>query len=153
MRDGRFKRVRVLAIVKWASAAMVVGLLIAWALSLVWWAKYTDGRTQVILCSHCAIVDRVSVQPSAPGMWRVYRPQSHFKDGLTPYLAAGQGFLTLRVPFWCLLPVPIALLIAACVLDARNSSKATHACKRCGYSRTGLAPGAACPECGTSAPA
>jgi 4-amino-4-deoxy-L-arabinose transferase-like glycosyltransferase len=59
-----------------------------------------------------------------------------------------QFWWTVNVPLW----IPIAGCIGAAALARRKESaefKQTDRCARCGYERTGLSPGAACPECGT----
>lgn len=65
------------------------------------------------------------------------------------FLVGAGGYHELRVPLW---PAVVLSGIGAWMLRgaARRAVAAGH-CGRCGYDLRGLAPGAACPECGARA--
>ncbi len=65
----------------------------------------------------------------------------------------GSGWACLVVPLWAPLLLAIIVTSLAWLLDtlARRRAK-LGACPKCSYSRTGLAVGGVCPECGAPAP-
>jgi hypothetical protein len=69
------------------------------------------------------------------------------------YVVAGEtqsrDFRLVLWPIPLLLWTPAALLLRSGILARRRANKG--ACPRCGYSLTGLAEGAPCPECGQGA--
>jgi hypothetical protein len=58
----------------------------------------------------------------------------------------------LLIPLWWLIVPPLFMTAAAWRLDLLAGRRARlNLCPTCHYDRTGLAPGAACPECGAGA--
>ena len=93
----------------------------------------------------------VNVQPptrmgGVPG-WNVERSSVPFR--WSPSIQTRVDEVQVRVPLWIPLLLAIGVTVWIWRLDKIAQLRAAvHSCAKCGYSRTGLAPTAVCPECG-----
>jgi hypothetical protein len=80
--------------------------------------------------------------------WWVSRRRLDYSLRLTFYHTPGWEYAALVMPMW---PVVVVCGVAGTLMrraDVRGSRRASGQCEACGYDRRGLAPEAACPECG-----
>jgi hypothetical protein len=138
-------RTRTLA--PWLPTTATALLIALWLLSLPFYAGSSLGPYFSWRLEHARLKLQWSpfthhesffVDANAEGLR--WTPDSHF-------YAINNWFIT--VPLW----IPLALAApATVVLWYRRSRAYAGHCKRCGYDRRGLPPGAACPECGSGKP-
>ena len=77
-------------------------------------------------------------------------PTGHFKDGWVSEVGTASGPLPfLFVPTWMIALLAAALSGMSWRAWWRDRHRRRGLCARCGYDRTGLRDGGACPECGT----
>ena len=139
--------------VKWGGAAVTVLLAVLW---------YGSGRWFI---ASCASTNYNNIVELARGgiqvLWQ--RPLAMPPKLIWKFASSNTGFewwigfvgswstnWQLAIPLW--IPVVPTLLVTmlAWHLDVRaRRPKRTNPCPSCGYDRTGLAPSAVCPECGT----
>jgi hypothetical protein len=113
-----------------------------------WWAiEIIDlGRFDITLANgQVQVVDfalfkgrrnfAVEVVPNRPRGLHGWVDWNRGDPRFSPYLV---------VPLWCPAIVAFLLTILAWCKLGRHPSE----CRKCGYDRTGLAPGVVCPECG-----
>ena len=137
--------------VKWGGAALVVGLATAW-IGSAWWyvVSPTFGAHQFGLG-----LGRLSwlTEPSAAsvfGSW-YWRECSNFPFFWWFQYTTGPKRCGLYIPLW-----PALLITLIATGFAWRADLIAHrlamisSCMKCGYSRTGLAAGAVCPECGAA---
>lgn len=137
-------RRRIRGTIKWGGAALTVLLLIVWVGSASYRGGFIVGKI-VLWFDAGAVVITNSSQPhlywtfeygsSAPFRWWIfYRPTV--------------GGALVWIPLW----IPLFLTAMPTFLMWRHDRKRRcdpNLCPKCGYSRTGLPPDRACPECGT----
>ena len=137
---------RIRKTVKWGGA--VVSVLFAVLLVVSWryfWSWSREGGPTIIGLAGTIAIDRRGngqCWMSSKNPWFAWRPVWDLV-GIDPQVS---------IPLW--IPFGAALLItaAAWCLDALARRRARIGrCTKCNYSRTGLAPGAVCPECGAAA--
>ncbi len=134
---------------KWGGTAVAVLLLVAWGVSEVWWLHYETRLGYVHLYRGEAGLVRhgPGTFPGVPG-WSV-GPQVQTPRRWWPaFRGPGAPWFQVSVPLW--LPLSAATLVAA--FGWRRARRAglddgEPRCGNCRYNRTGLAPGANCPEC------
>ena len=153
---------RVRKTIKWGGAVVTVVLLVVWIGSgWVFLSLATQSRKAMFVYDgQISLQTSARVWPDAPYEWhrrpspkwslwgwefRTYGP-SPFGNQF-PHSSAGHW---LTAPLW-----PFVLVMAAATgwawrLDVLARGRARMGiCSWCGYDRTGLAPAAVCPECGT----
>ena len=145
------------ATVKWAGAIAAVVLLAMWGASERWCVNretanwtFSLNRGSVIVIRHDGPSFRAppgwyAVRYDASPAIRVWWLNAWDSSGGTRVLP----FTGMLVPLW--MPASLTLLatLGAWRLDARARHRARAGrCAQCNYDRAGLAPGAACPECG-----
>ncbi len=151
------RRARVRRVAKWAGVVVCVLIAGAWAANTRWLIAYgynspANWRVDVGLAHGAvglALYDR-----ALPGIWSglvVFRrsPGAGFIWWPLDRSDGGLAYFAWYIPFW--------LLLGVCAMPTtwlwwrdRHRAGAGH-CAACGYDLAGLAPGAACPECGKSA--
>ena len=139
---------------KWGGAVASTILLIAWVGSIfvnVGWTSlggdgigYGTGGVS-LWQGHIPV-------PSAQAGW--YMPPNDPQLSFWfVYEAWGNNGWALFVPLWIPLGFAVVFTADAWYMAARTRrGDFRHLCTKCGYDRTGLAPSAVCPECGTPAP-
>ncbi len=152
---------RIRKTIKWGGAVVTVLLVVAWVGSGWFFVSCTFGRPITETSGRLRsvhIVNGVVRSSSFTGMAGVFLPH-----GLDAGLARGSfrwdadyfdsyTSASVVIPLW---PAVVMLSLAtgtAWRLDtlARRRERLNH-CPKCNYDRTGLAPGAVCPECGAGA--
>jgi hypothetical protein len=144
---------RIRKTIQWAGAAVTVVLVVVWIGSIQTTIKWqltkalgvSVGRGRLSTCD---------VRDTVIGWWQMDTPGLHVLRNLPPellwnfYRYDTSQSLEFAIPIW---PVPAFTLlatIAAWRFDALARRRAKlNLCPNCGYDRTGLAPGAVCPEC------
>ncbi len=147
-------RPRIRKSIKWCGLLLSALLIAAWASSIIsprWWSSQTQTLyflipgTFWIYWSSDTLNEKVSASHEL-SEFRIQRALwFSFYDG------PRGSWLTIPIAG----PALLALLITATAwrldtLARRHANK--HLCTKCNYSRTGLAVGAVCPECGAAAP-
>lgn len=142
---------------KWAGAAAALLLAGAWAVTLRADAVYFTADGSALGVSEGSAVLAGPARMYA-GLGFGWTPRGAWvRPALWSWSwghGAGWGPFTIAGPLW-----PPAVLCAAASawawrLDERARRRALAGrCPRCRYDRAGLAPGAACPECGAGAAA
>jgi hypothetical protein len=146
---------------KWGGAiatALLVGVWIGSAWWILWWGS---GEMNEAAIASGRLYFRRESSPSGaisfPKGWSL-RSAGHasmdwsYEKGSGGTLNFGSRRIEItdtRIPLW--IPVCIMLIptVAAWRLDVIARRRAMpHLCTKCRYDRTGLAPGAVCPECG-----
>ena len=146
---------RIRKAVKWGGAAATVLLVVVWIGSGCGFLEYrtASGRVWGILAGGIT-VERHSAPGGAP-------LPAQWMSGRTPYHMGWNGGVSENPPWWWGLFVPLwpfAVVSAICTaaawrLDTLARRRARlNLCPKCSYDRTGLAPGAFCPECGSAPP-
>ncbi len=152
---------RIRKTIKWGGLALVIAIVVIYT--------YTAGKVWIwdkVSATHLTLVavrdGRIEVMrgrnlgsPPHPA-----RPVE-LRSGTLPGKAIAWGFgewhfgsnFTFTIPFW----TPALAALVASALAWRLDTLATRraklgACPTCSYPRTGLAPSAPCPECGSAAP-
>jgi hypothetical protein len=146
---------------KWGGAAAFLLLLAAW-IGSAWWSVSRsapdgslDGYTECgisagqVYWSHHYLSGR---RPPPRPWWDMKPTQRSFRwefdlSGIRRRPAWASS--AIAIPLW----FPAAIAIGATAIAWRVDSRARYRaragmCLRCGYARAGLAPDAACPECG-----
>ena len=142
---------RVRKTVKWGGASLAVLLLGVWVASGWWECQYfvSNGWGGGIACGRCWISAVQGLPSSFVGFEQfavVSAPQYRwwFEGGVWG------GSWRLSIPIWLLACLAAFVVVLTLRLDARARRRANvHLCRKCTYDRTGLAPGALCPECGS----
>ena len=140
--------------IKWGGPALAALLIAVWAASLrSYWVRKDPRGWIASLCGGVVEIDRFSLG-SPLQLW------SGSRDELVGGMAIWSGGIPAN-PITLLVRVhvlPVALVVAAVTacswcLDivARRRAADLTRCPRSRYDRTGLAAGAACPECGAAA--
>lgn len=141
-------------ITRWTVAAITLATAIAWQGSR-WYGYEISTRSMYIaeLDAGCLrlILPKTTVAPDTGPpirMRRIMQPRTHpFRWGYmhVPTVLVDDYQVPLWIPLAALVPINLALWLAATrARSRRNQSE----CPACGYPRQGLAPDAACPECG-----
>ena len=139
--------------VKWTGAVVSVLLLAVWITSawwyVSWWFRWGDSMA---VGGGAAYVGHniLDIPPAARGAHYGLSTGTPFTWWFADYKYGAGGHMV--IPLWS--PVFLALLptVAAWHLDTLTRRRAgVNLCPKCNYDRTGLAPGAVCPECGTAA--
>jgi hypothetical protein len=144
---------RIRKTVKWGGAVVSVVLVVVWVgsgwFSVVWESKYS-GAGGIQSGQFVVLAYRTLSRPTPDAGWTVTRRDWQFKWSFG--WIHGPGLMCVSVPLYA--PAVIALFMSesAWRLDtlARRRARVGF-CPKCHYSRTGLAVGAVCPECGTGA--
>jgi hypothetical protein len=128
---------------------MSLGIVAAWVLTLLWTIIYTfpaAGRTKVVtLRRGCFRGSDYRPEFGHEYGWLFVRVERPGILWLPSYSQFDTDFRILEIPLW----IPWVLVAAPTAwlwwLDRRTPHSL---CPKCRYDRTGLAPDAACPECG-----
>ena len=149
---------RVLRFAMILSFVIVIALMIASLFHVAWYEPATAPGTN----RRCVIVRAFTLQAWNGGAY--YRPGWTVNGNGTTYLqlwppkgefleiwsmSTGATMWRVHLPLWMPLivtAVPAAFAIRGEVRRRRAIRRSS--CRKCGYSRAGLEPGAACPECG-----
>ena len=125
-----------LVLLWWLSGSHVFNLNGPWGAS----ASITGGKLNVVLDADAAS----RPEATRTGVHTYYSDYEWwFEGGWEP------RFKWIAVPLWFPLLVLVAAAERAWRADRRAQRLArTGSCLKCGYDRSGLAPDAACPECG-----
>ena len=143
-------RSRIRKAIKWTNAALVVVLMVVWAVSWhwVWWYKH-DGYIAMFFPDCVGLIKWTDFQAQLPDGWDSNQSNGHTTANLLPQFSSSRDYLGIGVPYW--LPL-LAFAATWAVLwrhDRRLSRVEQGRCVKCGYDRTGLkAVSATCPECG-----
>ncbi len=159
---------RIRKTVKWGGASLAVLVLIMWIGSDWYFAQYNWGSLTLqgirsgVPNSGGGVAHLgagefyfVRVWPpirmgGTPG-WRMEANQRPFQ--FLPSISMPSNTIEVRVPLWLLVLLLGGCTVWAWRLDMLASRRQrVDACPKCNYSRTGLAPSAVCPECGSAAP-
>ncbi len=166
---------RIRKTVKWGGAVVSVLLVVVWIGSgwyyvqsgtiAGWYAQVHWGELLISYRSGVQLEHRFAAfgRPTYSGIglhnivgdgplpfalsWRLLPPRSHlppFKPGVWD---------DWHIPLLSPIVLAAGITVAAWRLDTLARRRANkHLCPKCAYSRTGLAAGAVCPECGAAAP-
>ena len=139
---------------KWGGAVVSVVLLVAW-LGSGWYHVYwsPDGAWRFDAYSGAVILrppGAIELNSMLQIGWQFEQRSTGMRFWLPRWWRAEQ-FVVL--PLW----TPATLLLMAAAVAWRLDTLARRRarigfCPKCSYNRTGLAPGAVCPECGAAAP-
>jgi hypothetical protein len=157
-REGRAARV-----VRWAGTVVCGGIVLVFLLSMGWWMAWFDGSGGEMICEDGAVgvrmVDwlQLKAQLTIPAGSRPRHGAWHGHSTPTdvlwwPHYASVGKPAYLReiwVPLW--IPFAAAALPTGLLWRAqlrRRRRVRVGLCPACGYDRAGIAPDAACPECG-----
>ena len=145
---------RIRKTIKWGGAVKTVLLVVVWIGS--GWCGEVNLDTSALRLSiyHGRLFIRSPNLIGFPRDW----PPNVFIRGEAPgtfhmdWSMSNQGG-EIAIPLW----VPASLILAASVMSWRLDTIAHRRarvglCPKCQYDRTGLAPGALCPECGAPSP-
>lgn len=142
---------RVLRFAGWGLLVLTVAWGGLWLASVWWWMRWEPAQGYAVMVSRGAIGLGTPVKPPGaqmgntitaakggePMRWRPYRTSTWFHN-------------TQWRPLWW----PTAGCAAAAAglfIASRWGRQPAWACAACGYDLRGLSPGAACPECGSTA--
>jgi hypothetical protein len=155
--SSRLEHPRLRKAMKWGGAAATVLLAAAWILSGWWWGGYASRVVEGLGVG--ASVDAGSVivtffnPAERPSNTLGIRCGEHAPRFLLwfDHWTAPSGYRSFSIPLWYIAVVMLVGTATAWHRDslARRRARANH-CPNCDYDRTGLAPGASCPECGTA---
>ncbi len=141
---------RIRKTVKWGGAVVSVLLVVVWIGSgwkYVGWAS-ERGAMVGIGDGYLALGRLGTTYDAGPPGWRTGPNTDPF--GWWFRWVNGAPDWAVGVPLWVLLiPMFIAALIAWRLDTLAHRRARLNLCPKCNYDRTGLAPGAICPECGT----
>jgi len=160
---------RIRKTVKWGGAVVSVVLLVVWVVS-GWYTVYcgtTHGWDVYFNAGMCDSVYYPNYR-SGRSSWYIDRRERAFSRDPAPFTlvwtfpsvsseqwsVGGDPATCVRIPLW----TPVALSGLATTMAWRLDTLARRRarvglCRTCSYDRTGLAPGAVCPECGAAASA
>lgn len=144
---------------RWPSLALTLALATLWVATETRFFYYSNGRGTNAL----AVTGTLGFWKTIPGaatdasgfrVWQFgagtgFEPGSSFRRLFPRYEVPPVGPEAWRVlvPIWPLL----AISLIAGAWSWWPQARAPGSCHRCGYARSGLAPDAACPECGSVA--
>lgn len=124
-----------------------------------WWPMWDAdvGQQRIAVMSACGRAsflrmpkDKMRMAASGPSIGAAPKKLVALYDLMwVPKFQNEKGFTMIQVPLWIpllLTLVPYLILARADRIAAKRERVGT--CPKCGYSRAGLAPDAACPECG-----
>ena len=139
--------------VKWGGAVVSVVLLVVWVGSGWWYlGRMSSARVYFVAsCGQLRICSYVYSDFRSPSLGtNVGRTKMPFGWWFRYQQDASGQYL--YIPLWFLAVVSGSVTTNAWRLDtlARRRVRA-GLCPKCNYDRTGLAPGAVCPECGAAA--
>ncbi len=151
--DGVKRRGRVRRVAKWAGLVVTALLAVLWAASVVWdvsHSRHIGGAVErwAGIESGCAFVAHTDFIMFSGYTGQSVGWQAPFRDKPFYWIPHWEFWsdrsFQVFIPLW----IPMLLLAApTCCLWWRGRSPWLGHCK-CGYDLAGLAPGAACPECG-----
>ena len=142
----------------WVGPALVGVLLILMIGSGYGYANWYDSDTVEIYCYDGRLIFNTLRAPNVfahPGDPIPGAPAERVRsddDHSGWYCKKFSGLWFRRsIPLWIPVVVVVMLTAFAWWPDVRSAGRTRHGrCARCGYARSGLAPGAVCPECGTA---
>jgi hypothetical protein len=138
--------------VKWGGAIVTAIVFAAWLFSGWRYFLYFESYRAVGVGLGAVLLrDNTlpGIPPSHGSAWGRVEQAPHWY--WIPSRFNGLGIAGINIPLW---PVPVfalALTIKVWRMDAERRRTGTTSCPACNYDRTGLAPSAVCPECGTPA--
>jgi hypothetical protein len=158
---------RIRKTIKWGGAVITVLLVVVWIgsgwLGVDWTAFDGTTKTDVAFQTGAFVVSEYKLPSRMLNYMQVRAPGFSFpQPGFSTYAIADArwewgfsegsygGVWQLSIPIWPLVLVIGLATVTSWRFDtlARRRAK-LNLCPNCGYDRTGLAIGAACPECGT----
>jgi len=144
---------RIRKTVKWGGAAVCVLLIAAWAASCWWYVWGIGNGWAVFIGAGRVSLGDIRSEPAVKTGWSLApMPGFAMKWGFG-WPARGSGSLSfIAVPMWVFAGPILVATAAAWRRDAMvRARQRANQCVKCGYAKTGLAPGVVCPECGASA--
>ena len=138
---------------KWGGAVVSVVLLVVWVGSGWSWMSWGDtGGLSANVWRGQFFIKREGIPAPHQNLGFGFVRTGPFRLIWGYYMGRSPVGWVVTIPVWALSgPVTIATA-AAWRLDALPRRRARAGlCPKCGYNRTGLAPGAVCPECGSAA--
>lgn len=136
---------------KRGTTAFLIVVCMAWAAS-AWvalcWGKGSGASVAVDVGSVWVWPPEARGGGRLPHGWMVFTHPAGLNWGYGWRLAASRWVW--RFPLWMIAALTGCLTVVIWGLDAAKARRALIGlCPMCSYDRTGLAPGAVCPECGT----
>lgn len=117
----------------------------------VWWFAWWIGPWGIAVNVSSGGVSFVNWRFTSPVQrgWTIARtPERRFSSSFRLDRGTGGSVPHLRIPLWTF---AAATGVGAAAFMWRARKVPVSGCAGCGYDRAGLAPGAACPECGRAA--
>jgi len=141
---------RIRKTVKWGGAAVTVLLVAAWVGSVpidIEWTR--PGRMIYHFELGSFVVQRSEVdnRPFFQGLHWSRHPRPYLRLWWHSWIFP--TYWVVSIPLWPFILAALGTTVAAWRLDVLARRRQYTHCPKCNYDRTGLAPGAVCPECGS----